>query len=59
MLNKKAITNIISLLLTILIVLAIASTMYFWFAKLQTESQQIGTQYQDKTLGNVITEVTP
>ena len=57
MLNKKAITNIISLLLTILIVLAIASTMYFWFAKLQPESQQIGTQYQDKTLGNVITEV--
>jgi flagellin-like protein len=56
--TKKGVTNIVALLLTILIVFVIASSMYFWIAKLQVESQETGTQYQQETLANVITEVT-
>jgi hypothetical protein len=57
MLNKKGVNAIISTLLIIVMVLAISSSMYFWLAKMQVESQEVATQYQEETLSNVITEV--
>jgi hypothetical protein len=55
--SKRAVTNIISLLLVILITFAIASAMYFWLTRIQIESQEVGTQYHEQTLSSIITEV--
>ncbi|MBT4114182.1 hypothetical protein HOD83_02005 [Candidatus Woesearchaeota archaeon] len=57
MISKKGVTTVVSLLLVVLITFAIASSMYYWFTKIQTESQEVGTQYQEKTLTDVITEL--
>ena len=54
---KKGMTGIINILIIILITFAIASAMYLWFARIQTESQEIGTQYHEQTLSSIITEV--
>jgi flagellin-like protein len=56
MVNKKGINTIVAVLLLIMITFVAASTMYFWITKMQVESQETTTHYQDKTLGNVITE---
>ena len=58
MFSKKAITNVVALLLVIFMTFAIAGSMYYWFTKIQVETQEVGTQYQEKTLSNVITELT-
>jgi flagellin-like protein len=55
--SKKGVNTIIATLLLIMITFVIASTMYFWVTKMQAESRETTTQYQEKTLGNVITEV--
>ena len=54
---KKGMTGIINILIIILMTFAIASAMYFWFARIQTESQEMGTQYHEQTLSSIITEV--
>jgi archaellum component FlaG (FlaF/FlaG flagellin family) len=56
MVNKKGVNTIVSVLLLIMITFVVASTMYFWVTRIQVESQETTTQYQEKTLGNVITE---
>jgi flagellin-like protein len=54
--SKKGVNTIVATLLLIMITFVIASTMYFWVTKMQAESRETTTQYQEKTLGNVITE---
>lgn len=55
--NRKGAVTIITIILAVMLTIAIASGMYFWFTKIQSSSQQNTQQYSEELLTDIITEL--